>query len=252
MKGTFFQKPLEFRLQVDGESWNQGDKISGLLTAKNHGTESVAVDEFRVALAHGELKKVRVKSPEAFKIRSAISGPEGAKLEQQKEFSLPWSFETDRNSPITDSLSSPFLIYGRGDSADKLGQIQLVVNPDPVIQEIIQVLVVAFRFVVKARKFVKGSVEVKLSPPDAKGFVALEQLVLLFRYEENTLHLSYTFGVKKIEATASSFDLKKDKKVFEQSFDPTQYRTPSGRFNHEFIEISVREIISQVESKVLF
>ena len=252
MKGTFFQKPLEFRLEVDGEMWAQGDKITGSLVAKNHGSDPVTLNEFRVALAHGELKKVRAKSPEAFKILNTATGPSGAKLEAQNEFTLPWSFETNRNGPITDTSSSLFLLYGRGDVNEQLGQIQLTMNPDSVIQEIIQIFVIAFRFVVKTRKFAKGSVEVKLAPPDAKAFAAVEQLILNFCYEGETVHLSYSFGVKKVEATASSFEMVKDKKVFAQSFTPGQYRTASGRFNHDPIETTIREVISQVEKKVLF
>ena len=252
MKGTFFQKPLEFRLEVDGETWNQGDKITGSLNIKNHGADPAALSEFRVALAHGELKKVHAKSPEAFKILNTTPGSAGAKLESEKEFTLPWTFETNRNSPITDTSSSLYLLYGRGDATEHLGHIQLNMNPDSVIQDIIQIFVIAFRFVVKTRKFAKGSVEVKLAPPDAKAFKAVEQLILTFRYEGDTVLLSYSFAVKKIEPTASSFEIVKDKRVFEQSFAPSQYRTPSGRFNHDTIEATIREVISQVESKVLF
>ena len=37
----------------------------------------------------------------------------------------------------------------------------------------------------------------KLTPPDAKAFAALEQLVLQFSFEGETLHVAYAFGVKK-------------------------------------------------------
>ena len=36
MKGTFFQRPVEYNLWIDGESWRQGDTVSGELTVRNH------------------------------------------------------------------------------------------------------------------------------------------------------------------------------------------------------------------------
>ena len=252
MKGTFFQKPLEFRLQVDGESWNQGNAISGTLVAKNHGNESVPMDHVRVALAHGLLRHVHAKDPDAFEILNTTSGQAGDKLEAQKEFTLPWKFQTERNTPITDNLSSLFLVYGKGEATEQLGQLQLKMIPDPVIEEFIQIFIISYRFVVKSRKHSKGTVEVKLAPPDAKAFASLEQLIVKFHFEGETVHLAYSFGVKKVEATAASVDMKKAKKEFEQEFKPLQYKTASGRFNHDAVEAEIRQVMAQVESKVLF
>jgi len=68
MKGTIFQKPFEFNLRVEGESWAQGDPISGSLIIRNHSGEPVSLGDIRVLLGYADLRHVRAKSPEAFEI----------------------------------------------------------------------------------------------------------------------------------------------------------------------------------------
>ena len=165
MKGTSFQKPLELSLQVEGEAWKQGDRITGALVAKNHGGESVPLREIYVRLAHGSLKQVRQKSADAFEQISAVAGDASGMLAAGAEARISWSFQTDRNCPITDSSSSVFLLYGRGEALESLGQLQLTVHPDEVIQEFLKVLTIQFHFVVKTRKASKRGVDVKLAPP---------------------------------------------------------------------------------------
>jgi hypothetical protein len=252
MKGTSFQKPLEFNLQVEGESWHQGDPIAGVLTIKNHGGDPIALDDVGVRLAHGHLKKVRMKSSDAFKVldSSLIEGSE--KIAPQKDFVFGWRFETDRNFPVTDSLGSIFLLYGQGEATEKLAQLQLPIHPYWVIEEFLKVFQVGFRFVLMASKSGKGSVELKLVPPTAKTFATLDYLTLSLSFEEETLRVRYSFHVKKIEATAASVDTKKLKKESEWTFSREQYLTASGRFNHESVESAIREALALVEAKVVF
>jgi hypothetical protein len=247
MKGTLFQKPLEFNLHVEGESWKQGDPVRGSLLVKNHGTESVALSEIRVHLAEGGLKKVRLKTPGAFEVLSSISGPEVGLLEPGKEATIPWSFLTDRNSSITDSFNSPFLVYGRGEALETLGQLQLFFHPYEIIQEFIKIIGTRFRFVVKSQRGVKRGVDIKLVPPaGSKAFSSLEHLVLSFRFEGETLELRYSFQVKKLEASAAAVDVKKQKSELEQSFTPEQYRVPSGRVNDELLESAIGEALKAI------
>jgi hypothetical protein len=248
MKGTCFQRPLEFKIDVQGETWNQGESISGTLTVKNHGSSQVQTQGMRVSLARGQLKKVHAKAPDAFEVLASSELPENGRIDAQKDLNFPWSFQTRRDCPITDVSSSLFLLYG---TAEAPGQLQLTFQPDPIIQEFVQRFEIGFRFVKKSAKSAKSSVEVKFDPPDARGFASVEQLVLSFEFEGETLAVKYAFAVKQLEASAAAMNLKKGKKTFEQSFGPQDYKTPSGRFNYERIEAAIREVIAQVESKTL-
>src|SRR4051812_18114787 len=124
MKGMSFQKPLEFRLQVEGETWNQGDSISGVLEVKNRGSESISLADMQVQLGHGRLKRVHEKMSGAFKILEKTGMDASATLAPNAEAKLQWKFPTDRNCPITDSMASLFLLYGKGEVVETLGQLQ--------------------------------------------------------------------------------------------------------------------------------
>ena len=255
MKGTFFQKPLEFRLSVDGETWRQGDSIEGVLTAKNHAAGALPVAGITVCLARGVLRKVHQKSSDAFEILASASIPpsSGPELLPAQELSYPWKFGTDRNCPITDTLGSLFLLYGQNGSAQgagaQLGNIQIPVLPYEIITQFLDVVKTGFRFVIKGARWSKGNVDAKLAPPDSRGFAMLEQLQLLFHFEGETLHVEYGFRLKTVEASAASVELKKQKTAFKQSYEPALYRTSSGRFDHERVEKEIRDVLDQIEAK---
>jgi len=72
MKGTFFNKSLEFKLNVNGESWFQGDTISGTLWVKNHSNLEIKLSELSVFIAYGSTKKVQAKDKNAFTNLTAL------------------------------------------------------------------------------------------------------------------------------------------------------------------------------------
>ncbi|MBC7691905.1 MAG: hypothetical protein H7222_09045 [Methylotenera sp.] len=250
MKGTIFQKPLEFKLNVEGESWRQGDGVQGTLLVKNHGSEAISLKDIHIHLAQGRLSKVRSKTEGAFKIQASapISTPDDAEkfLAAGGELQLPWTFQTDRNCAITDVSTSLYILYGQGDAADKLGQIQLTFHPYPIIQEFLKTLTIDFRFVIKYQKFVKERLEIKLEPPTAKAFNFLECLFLYFYIEGDVINVSYAFQVKKLDASAASVDITKQSKTFDQSLAPHEYLMPSGRVNYTFFEAAIREAMKVV------
>jgi hypothetical protein len=249
VKATFFQKPLEFNLNIEGESWRQGDTISGSLLFKNHGSEAVDASEIRVVLVHGAITKVRKKDAGAFKaiseqsMTSQVVAPAG-------QASFQWKFETDRNCTVTEKGSSLFILYGRGDSLDSLGQIQLVIHPYFIIQEYLNSLQTQFRFVIKSLKSNKGWLECKMAPPSARHFASVEQLLLSFRFDGDVLMAHYSFDVKKLEALAATTSVSKQKREFEQSYNSTQYLR-NGRFNFEAIEASIRDVMGQLNPGAL-
>ncbi len=246
MKGTFFQKPFEFKLNVEGETWRQAQGVSGVLTVKNQGSSPVSVEGTRVHLAYGQLRKVRAKSPGSFQILNTATLTGSTSLDPQKEVQLSWQFPTDLNSPISDTGASLFLLYGQAPETDKLGQLQLTFHPSEIIQEFLNAITVQFRFVQKTIRSSKGWVQVKLAPPTAKAFAMLEHLNLSFHFDGDTLEVEYEFNIKKIEAGVAGMNVLKAKKATNQAFTAAQYRLPSGRLNHEIMEAGIREALSLI------
>lgn len=247
MKGSFFQKPFEYRLVVEGETWAQGETLRGSLEARLHGG-SDPLPKLRLQLANGELKKVRAKDPAAFEpVHSIALAP--------KSFGEPveWSIPTRLDFPITDSGSSLFLLYGREDEpAQSLGQLQLNLVPAPVIQEFIRIFTIRFRFVLKTLKAgKKGSVEAKLTPPAGSALSNLEFAAVKFSFAAEDLNVAYSFQVKTVDATsASSLTFKKAKRETQQDFQKSSYLTPSGRFDDDAFEAGIREALKEAEPKL--
>ena len=59
MRSIFFQQPLQYQIEVDGENWNQGEKIKGKLTVRNMSSEKVIVNVSQVILAYGLKKNIK-------------------------------------------------------------------------------------------------------------------------------------------------------------------------------------------------
>lgn len=247
MKGTFFQKGCEYKLQTEGEAWAQGETIGGRLLVRAH-APATAPTTVRVVLAHGSLKAVHAKKPDALTIvaETELSGPDLASGE-----GAAWSFPTELNAPITDSTTSLFLLYGppadpSGGGLETLGQLQVTLKPHPVIAKFLDVLQTRFRFVLKANKSEKGGMNSKLVPPDSQALSFVEQLVLRFAFEGETLGIVYEFTTHSFEASASSVAAKKQKKKREISFAPTDYKLASGRLNDELFEADIQAALSEV------
>lgn len=216
---------------------------------KNHGSEAIDASEIRVALAHGAISKVRKKDAGAFTLISQQEMPSQL-VSPGSQGSFNWKFETDRNCTVTEKGSSLFILYGRGESLDSLGQIQLVIHPYFIIEEYLKSLQTQHRFVLKSLKSSKGWLECKMAPPSSRALASVEQLLLSFHFDGDTLMAHYCFDVKKLEALAATTSISKQKREFEQSYNSTQYLR-NGRFNFEEIEASIRDVMGQLNPGVL-
>ena len=62
MRGMFFQQPLEFRLEVEGDQWCQGDAVVCKLSIKNRGQSAKELNPLFLHLACGTLKRLSKKA----------------------------------------------------------------------------------------------------------------------------------------------------------------------------------------------
>lgn len=256
MKGIYFQKPFEFQLLVEGESWHQGSAVRGTLVIRNHGAEALPLDGVRVALAHGRASRVKSKTEGALKILHSVQADGGRSLAPSAEERLPWVFHLDRNAPITDKASSLYLLYGlppvpgaKAESGDKAGLLQLIVEPDGLFDEFLRVFQIQHHFVIKSRHAGKGSVGVKLIPPGSKGLASIEQLELRLRIGEGErLEVGYIFELKNINGSVAGVEVTTSERELEQTLERSEYLTSSGRVNHERMEAAVSEAFARIGS----
>jgi len=249
MRGTTFQKPLEFKLFVNGESWQQGDSVSGTITVASHSDGKESLKDIKLMLALGAERKVKSKAADAFTVISEISLKSPPSVDAKKDTGeLKWTVDLDANCAITDTAGSLYLLYGHG-KTEQLGHLQLHVQPKKFFTDFAEVFEIQHRFAQKYKKSKKGKVEIKLAPPVGKQFAAMDQLYLLFRMDGETLEVNYLFNVKKLDA--ATMKLRKEKIAFEQSFQPNEYRLFNGRLNKLFIEEKVQGILGELKSGMI-
>lgn len=129
MRGLFLKHPLEFRLEVKGDSFFQGQDLSCALIIKNHGDAPALVAEPTVVLVRADLKKVKAKDASAFEIIQRAELERGIEVAPKSEVQFLYTVTLDRNVPITDKGQSPYLLYGNSESFSELGQLLVTVIP---------------------------------------------------------------------------------------------------------------------------
>jgi hypothetical protein len=198
MKGLSFQNGVEYKINIDGESWSQGDSISVTL-------ESKTPSSLNLFLAEGVDKKVKAKSPDAFTVLEKFSS-ETSPLKQT--IALPLS------ARISDKSGSLYVLYGKEEQTEKLGQLRLNVIPHLLIRDFIDLMTAHFRFAQKTTSAGKNDeVEVKLDPSGSKEWASLEQLLLRVQITEETMEVYFQFHRSEVDPTKgglSSISVKRE------------------------------------------
>ena len=252
MKGTFFQKPLEYNIEVLGESWNQGGKVSGTLIVRNHGSDEIELNGKGVSLCLTDAKKFKAKDPAAISPMATQEYSENQTLPGGGEASLDFEFPLDKDCPITENTSSLYVNCGEFEDPFNGGHLQLNIKPINVINNYIEIFENFFKFQVKTMKNKKGFIDIKMVAPDSKELGAVEQLNLNVAMKEDDLNIKYIFKLKKLAYDAGNVAAKSEKKEFKQTLTKKQHTSFGDSPNQDGIQKSINEILDQIKSKSLF
>ncbi len=236
MRGVFVNSGLDLVVETHGESWAQGDKISGVATInKSSGTP-------KIILGYGIIKKVRAKERSGWAVISSVDCHEKGDHK--------WSFDLSEDCMITDKSGSLFLLCGEGDAIENYGLLQLTVNPHKVISEYLNVFETFLKFKVKQIKGEKDHIKVKIDPPISNDYKSIEALDLKIRFSSGVLKITYSFKVKKLVTnTSGDMAVINDKKDFEQELTAKEYHCYGGSPNFETIQAKIKEVIEQANPK---
>jgi sporulation-control protein spo0M len=250
VKGVFFKEQLEFRLEVRGDEWYQGDTLSCVLSVRNRGAAKQPLSGLYLHLAQASVKSVRDKAYNAFQVVGSARLDAAADIEPGAEQNFPWTFELDKNCVISEKSQSLYLICGREALSNAAGQLAVTVLPHPHIEAVLSLLESSFAFVLKGQKSKKNWVEAKLKPPSGKEYPTLEHLMLSFRFDAETLLLKYCFHLKTIQASATTLTVGKATREIEQQFHSSNYLFPGGLINNQPLETAIAETLAVVKSKM--
>ena len=253
MKATFFQQSLEYKLEVSGEQWTQGQALQGQLIIKNHQSHEVSLEGVGLYWALGNLKKVKGKAADAFQDMQSVSVGSQKTLDKSQATSpIPWELTLPLNGPITDNSQSPYLILKNG-QGEIIGHLQLQVQPHAVFEDFAQILVLNDRFVIKHRKNQKRQVEYKLAPPGGKKFSSIDHILLRFQIgsEDQDLKVAYEITTKEIDSDGNGMKVKKVKKKINQCLSSSDYRAFNGRLKPEKPQALIEETVGNYRERFI-
>ncbi|MBF0287184.1 MAG: hypothetical protein HQM14_05140 [SAR324 cluster bacterium] len=251
MKGFFFERPLEYHLETDGEEWEQGGRLQGTLRVKNIDKDPIGSERFQIVLAYGVYKKIKDKDTDAWTEVETQILAENIKLSPQEEQSYNWEFDLPTDCQITDKGGSLFLRYGSGNSASQ-GKIDVRVNLLPILQSFLQTFETQFRFKKNYEKSKNEYTEIKLVPPDSQDFPSLDHVLCLMRIHEDKMEIRYLFKMKSLgRGDSENMKVMRKKKEYQQEFTAEQYTT-GGFPNREFFRQAIQEAVDQAKPRVIF
>lgn len=247
MKGTFFAKPLEWNVDVQGESWRQGDMVKGTVTLRNHSGDAVALDQVAVIFAQGNIKKVHARDPKAFQESSQLALSKTS-LGANETLTLPFSFQLPTNCAVTDKRTSYYIAYGVG---GREANLQLKVEPRLLFTEVSKLMETFQRFKFKEITAGKTGVEYKFLPPASRDWAHVESLLLTLSLEGEALHLDFCFNTKTIDKESVTTAIAKDKREFERVLNPREYSLGPDMVNQDGIMRALDGVLAEVKSKGL-
>lgn len=248
MKGTFFSKPLEWNIETDKESWQQGETLNGTLKVRNHGTESMDLAGSGVGLGEADIKKVQTRAAGALKPSKTFEFSEKS-LSPGGETSLNFSFEIGPNASVTDKKSSFYLMYGKGFIES---QLQVKVVPKDLYQKVMGLMDTFHRFKLKEYKTAKKGVEYKLIPPSSREMANVESLLLTFSMAEDQLVMKFDFQVKKLDTSSVTTKINKESLAIEKTLTPREYSLGRDMINQDQILKSLEAVLNEVKMKNVF
>lgn len=248
MKGTFFNKPIEWNVETVKESWAQGDILKGNLSIKNHGTDTVSLENSGIGLAYAEIKKVQTRVVGSLTPEVSISF-EPKELKAGEQLSLEFAFPIPKDGRISDKKSSFYLTYGK-DFVE--AQLQISVSPDQLFTKIIGLLDTFFRFKIKEIKSSKKGVEYKLLPPSSREMANITSLILTFLKSEDKLLMSFDFQVKRLDTASVTTKINTESIIIKKELSPKEYSLGGDMINQDQLLKTFESVLGEVKLKGVF
>jgi len=140
VRGVFVKEQLEFRLEVTGDEWRQGDELPCTLSIKNHAASKQSLQDLYLHLACGQMKKVKQREDDAFEVISSAEHALASEIEPGAQESFSWTFQLDKNCPISDKAQSLHLLCGKGDVPNAAGLLPVTVHAHEHIKAVLSLL----------------------------------------------------------------------------------------------------------------
>ena len=252
MRSTFFQKPLQYQMEINGENWNQGEEIKGKLIIRNMSSETVVVNASQIILAYGLKKSIKEGSGSPWEVLEKQVLTKNISLPAGVEQSYEWMFHLATDCPISDKNGGLYLLFGGEDTLSEGGRLDLPVNLHPILQNFLQTFSTQFYFLEKYQKRKSEWTEVKLVPPDSKEYPNLDFVLCLLRISKEQLEAQYLFKMSGLGRSGEKMTVTKKTRDLKQKIPPENYLQPGGFPNRACFRENINEALNVARPDVMF
>jgi len=252
MRSTFFQQPLEYKIEVEGENWDQGGVIEGNLRVRNMSGAGVTVETVQLVLAHGLKKVIKERGDVCWEIQEKLIIAQDFSLQPGGEQSCDWSFNLSTDCPITDKQGSLFLLFGGDDVLSDGGRLDLRIQLHPILQNFLQTFTTQFRFLEKYQKRKADWTEVKLIAPDSREFPNMDYVFCSLRIHQEQLEAHYRFKMSGLGRSGQQMTITKKNREIEQIIPQESYLQPGGFPNRACFRENIDQALNIARPEVIF
>ncbi|HKI98429.1 MAG TPA: hypothetical protein VKB51_08165 [bacterium] len=190
MRALYFAKPLEYRLEVTGDTFVQGDSLAGTLSVTNRDDAPQTKLTLQLGLAYGVYKEIKAEGQRAMRVLERLTLAEGFSLKPGEEKRCEWKLPLELTGPVQSKEGSPFLLYGGDlDKPETRGQIDLPVQLATPFKAFLTTLENHFAFELRGTTCLDGVLEGRFKPPTS--YPTLEELTVLVSIEEKGVKVEF-------------------------------------------------------------
>ena len=252
MRSVYFQQPLEHQIEVEGESWNQGEVVKGQLRIRNMSSKTVAVKTSQIILAHGLKKAFKEGTMVPWEVLEKQVVAQDIALQAGSELTFGWNFNLSTDCPITDKQGGLYLLFGGEEALTEGGRLNLQINLHPILQNYLQTFTTQFRFLEKYQKRKSEWTEVKLIPPDSREYPNMDYVLCFLRIHDEQLEAHYRFKMSGLGRTGEKMTVTKKNRELEQSIPPEKYLQPGGFPNRACFRENIDQALNIARPEVIF
>ncbi len=252
MRSVYIQQPLEYQIDVEGESWNQGEVVKGQIRIRNMSSKTVAVKTSQIILAHGLKKAFKEGTMVPWEVLEKQVVAQDIALQAGSELTFGWNFNLSTDCPITDKQGGLYLLFGGDETLTEGGRLNLQINLHPILQNYLQTFTTQFRFLEKYQKRKSELTEVKLIPPDSREYPNMDYVLCFLRIHDEQLEAHYRFKMSGLGRTGEKMTVTKKNRELEQSIPQGKYLQPGGFPNRACFRENIDQALNIARPEVIF
>ena len=252
MRSVYIQQPLEYQIDVEGESWNQGEVVKGQIRIRNMSSKTVAVKTSQIILAHGLKKAFKEGTIVPWEVLEKQIVAQDIALQADSELTFGWNFNLSTDCPITDKQGGLYLLFGGDEALTEGGRLNLQINLHPILQNYLQTFTTQFRFLEKYQKRKSELTEVKLIPPDSREYPNMDYVLCFLRIHDEQLEAHYRFKMSGLGRTGEKMTVTKKNREIEQSIPQGKSLQPGGFPNRACFRENIDQALNIARPEVIF